>query len=303
MTRSTPRPLEGTLAACVTPLRDGGARPDEGAIAGLTERYVAAGIEGIMALGSTGEGIMLEPAERRRLAELFVEAASGRLLVAVHCGAQSTPTSVALAEHAAGVGVDAVTAIGPPYYQFDPSCLLAHFEAIAAACDPIPFYLYEYADRSGYAITTDLIGRLREAAPNFLGMKVSDAPFERLEPYLLPYLDIFVGPENLLYEAIAKGATGAVSMLAAAFPEAVAAVVREPSEAGAARLDALRLALDRFPSQSALKFLLTLQGVEIDPACRAPLQTLDREARTELERLAADPENEIGAEMAKVASR
>lgn len=303
MTRSRPKPLEGTLAACVTPLRDGGARADEGAVAGLTERYAAAGIEGVMALGSTGEGIMLEPAERRRLAELFVEAAAGRLLVAVHCGAQSTQTSVALAEHAAGLGADAVTAIGPPYYRFDPASLLTHFEAIAAACAPTPFYLYEYADRSGYAIPLDLIARLREAAPNFVGMKVSDAPFERLRPYLLPDLDVFVGAENLLHDGIAAGATGAVSMLAAAFPEAVAAVVREPTAAGAARLDALRRALGAFPAQSAVKFLLSLQGVQIDPACRAPLQTIDREARSELERLAADPDTEIGAEMTKVRIR
>lgn len=295
-----PERLHGALAAAVTPLRAGGSQLDEAAVGSLVDRYAAAGIDGVLALGSTGEGIMLEAAERIRLTEAFVEAAAGRLQVAAHCGAQSTQASVALAERAVAAGVDAVAAIGPPYYAFDPGSLLEHFAAIAAACAPTPFYLYEFAARSGYAVPPELIERLREKAPNLVGMKVSDAPFDRVRPYLLPGLDVFIGAEALLHDALAAGAAGAVSGLAAAFPEEVAAVVREPSAAGAAGLEALRAGLDPFPFQAALKVLLGLQGVAIGADCRKPIGDLTATDRDRLERLAADPGTEIGAAMARV---
>ena len=79
---------------------------------------------------------------------------------------------------------------------------------------------------SGYAVPVRVVEELREAAPNLAGMKVSDAPFDKLEPYLLEGLDIFVGAESLIGVAMERGATGAVSALATAFPELVAAAVQ-----------------------------------------------------------------------------
>ena len=57
--------------------------------------------------------------------------------------------------------------------------------AAAKACDPVPFYIYEFAARSGYAVPLSVVERLREVAPNFTGLKVSDTPFERVQPYLV----------------------------------------------------------------------------------------------------------------------
>ncbi|HEX6207287.1 MAG TPA: dihydrodipicolinate synthase family protein, partial [Actinomycetota bacterium] len=107
--------LSGTLAASVTPLEDGGARPDEDAVGPIVDFLHEGGLDGILALGTTGEGIMLSGHERRRVAERFVEASAGRLRVAVHCGAQTTSETAALAAHAAEAGADAVAVISPPY--------------------------------------------------------------------------------------------------------------------------------------------------------------------------------------------
>src|SRR5207244_5644505 len=131
------------------------------------------------------EGILLSAAERRRAAELFLEAARGRLQVAIHCGAQTTAETAALAEHAAAAGADAVAVIAPPYYAFDDQEIFRHFATAAAACAPTPFYVYEFAARSGYPVPIDVIARLRETATNFTGLKVSDTPFDRFEPYLI----------------------------------------------------------------------------------------------------------------------
>lgn len=266
--------LRGTLAASVTPLRSGGNSLDEEAFGPLVERYVAAGLDGILAFGTNGEGVLLTAAERERGLRLFVQAAAGRLDVAAHCGAQTTADTVALAGAAAEAGAVAVAVIGPPYFPLDEPAQLAHFAAAARACSPIPFYVYEFARTSGYAVALDVLRRLRDDAPNFVGMKVSDAPWEAFEPYLSLGVDVLVGPEALIQLGIEGGAVGAVSALASAFPEDVAAVVRDPSAGGAASLAALRAEVERFPRQAAMKRILAAQGVPIRSDVRAPLRDL-----------------------------
>ena len=211
-------------------------------------------------MGTTGEGILLSSDERRRVTDLFVAACSGRLDVAVHCGAQTTADTVALAEHAASAGADAVAVIGPPYFQLDDAALLAHFAAAAAACAPTPFYVYEFAKVSGYAVPVPVMERLREAAPNLAGMKVSDSPFDEVEPYLLESLDIFIGAEGLIGAGMERGARGSVSALATAFPELVGAAVRDPSAERSAQLSELREGLEAFPRHAALKRILGCAG-------------------------------------------
>src|SRR5207302_10734387 len=148
----------------------------------------------------------------------------------------------------------------------------AHFAAAAQACDPLPFYVYEFAARSGYAVPLPVIASLREEAANFVGLKVSDTPWERFEPYVLDGLDIFVGPEALIPQGLARGAAGAVSGLAASFPDAVVALLRDPTPEHGARVGALRASLQAFPFQAASKVVLALRGAPIRGGMRAPLR-------------------------------
>jgi dihydrodipicolinate synthase/N-acetylneuraminate lyase len=275
--------LKGALAASVTPLREHGDAVDEDAFGPLVDFYVEAGLDGILALGTAGEGILLSVEERRRVADLFLQAADNRLDVAVQCGAQTTADTVALALHAAEVGADAVVVIGPPYFPLDERAQYTHFLAAATACAPLPFYVYEFAATTGYPIAPAVLERLRRDAPNVAGLKVSDTPWERFRTYLLPGFDIFVGPEALIHEGFAGGAIGAVSALASAFPADVAAVVREPSAEAAARLGELRSFVERFPRQAALKHLLGLRGLPIRGDVRAPLRSLTPDEREELD--------------------
>jgi dihydrodipicolinate synthase/N-acetylneuraminate lyase len=271
--------LRGALAAAVTPLRDEGAALDEEAFAPLCAFLAAGGLDGLLALGTTGEGILLSVDERRRAAELFVGAGEG-LAVAIHCGAQTTADTVALSEHAAQARADAVAVIAPPYYAFDDEALLEHFAAAARACEPLPFYVYEFAARSGYAVPVAVIGRLRERAPNLAGLKVSDRPWEAFEPYLIEGLDVFVGPERLIAQGLARGAAGAVSGLATAFPEVVAAAVRGGADS---EVERLRDGLDRFPFHAAAKRVLAHRGVPVREDVRAPLRGLTDDERRELD--------------------
>jgi N-acetylneuraminate lyase len=278
----------GAYAASITPLRDDGGSLDDDAFEPLVNFLAAAGLDGLLACGTTGEGILLAADERRRALELFVEAADGRIRVMAHCGAQTTAETSELAAHAAQAGAAAVSVIAPPYFALDERSLLAHFETAAGACSPLPFYVYEFADRSGYAVPPAVIDRLRERAPNLAGLKVSDAPWERFEPYLLEGLDVFVGPEALIHRGLESGAVGAISGLAVAFPELVAQLVAEPTAEGAERVGAARAAVQRFPFHAALKIVLALRGVPVRPDVRAPLRLLDGEERAALEAAIAD---------------
>jgi dihydrodipicolinate synthase/N-acetylneuraminate lyase len=278
-----PDVIRGAFAAALTPLRDGGSRLDEDVFAPYAAWLAHGGVDGILALGTTGEGILLTPDERRRAAELFIAAARGRLAVAVHCGAQTTAETTGLAAHAAEAGADAVAVIAPPYFPLDEPALEAHLAAAAGACAPLPFYVYEFAARSGYTVPVSVVERLRERAGNLRGLKVSDKPWAQIEPYLLDGLDVFIGAESLIARGFAEGAAGAVSGLAAVFPEVVAALVREPTEARSEEAERLRAALDRFPFQAAAKVVAARRGVPIEPDVRAPLRRLSDDELAGLE--------------------
>ena len=271
--------LRGAIAAAVTPLKDGGASLDDGAFAPLVAFLAAGGLDGILALGTTGEGIMLSVDERRRTAELFLAARPRGFAVAVHCGAQTTAETVTLARHAGEAAADAVAVIAPPYFAFDERSLLDHFRAAADACAPLPFYVYEFAARSGYAIPIPVIERLHRAAPNLAGLKVSDTPFPRVEPYLLEGLDIFIGSEPLTLEGLERGAVGSVSGLATAFPEIVTALVHDRTRVAHEKVTALRDDLAGLPFHAALKAVLGWRGVPIREDVRAPLRGLGDEER------------------------
>ncbi|MEZ5099269.1 MAG: dihydrodipicolinate synthase family protein [Thermoleophilia bacterium] len=275
--------LKGCVAAGITPLGAGGAELDEDAFGPYLDFLAAGGVDGVLALGTTGR----DPALARRAPPRrrgFLAAAAGRLDVAVHAGAQTTADTVALAEHAASIGADAVAVIAPPYYALDAESVFRHLAAAAAACAPTPFYVYEFAARAGYAIPVEVVERLRDACPNLAGLKVSDTPWEAFAPYLLPGLQVFAGPEALIARCLAHGGVGAVSGLASAFPEVVSGHVAASTDAASGEIARLRAAVQGVPFQSALKHLIARRGVPVRPDVRAPLRPLEP---AELDRLLA----------------
>jgi dihydrodipicolinate synthase/N-acetylneuraminate lyase len=273
--------LHGAIAASVTPLTSNGVSLEEDAFGPIVGFLAAGGIDGLLACGTTGEGILLTLEERKRATELFLAARPPGFAVAAHCGAQTTADTVALARHAADAGVDAVAVIAPPYFVLDEQSLVEHFRAAADACAPLPFYVYEFAARSGYSIPVTAIERLRDAAPNLAGLKVSDVPFGCVEPYLLDGLDVFIGSEPLVMEGLERGAAGAVSGLAAAFPELIAALVHERRRDAHRAVIRIREVLDRIPFHATLKAILAERGLPVYADVRAPLRQLTRKERSE----------------------
>jgi dihydrodipicolinate synthase/N-acetylneuraminate lyase len=146
-------------AAALTPLRDDGASLDEDVFGPYVEFLHKGGVDGILGLGTTGEGILLHTDERKRAAELFLD---GELDVIVQCGAQTTLATAELAAHAAESGAIGVAVIGPPYFALDDRALLEHFATAARACEPLPFYVYVFRARAGYSVPLPVLEQHRE---------------------------------------------------------------------------------------------------------------------------------------------
>lgn len=267
------------IVAAVTPLSASGDELDEDAVWPMWSFLSDHGADGVFACGTTGEGINLSLDERQRMAVAFRAAVRGRLIV--HAGAQTTRDTTTLAAHAAEIGADGVAVIPPPYFPLDEAALTAHFLAAAAACAPLPFFIYAFAGRSGYPVPTSVVQGVAEAADNLAGLKVSESPFAKVEPYLDLGLPVLIGSEPLLPPALARGAVGSVSGMAAAFPDVVRGALDAPEDAGEI-LRHVRNALEAAGKFiAAAKHVLALRGVSVKPDVRAPLQALSAdEART-----------------------
>lgn len=279
------------IVAAATPLAAGGTALDEATIWPMVRFLEQHGADGVFACGTTGEGILLATDERMQAAVVFRAALRGQLIV--HCGAQTTAETVMLAAHAAEIGADAVAVIPPPYFPLDADALTAHFVAAAAACAPLPFYIYAFAARSGYPVPLEVVARVRQRAGNLAGLKVSESPFDKVEPFLDLGLPVFIGSEPLIPVAMSRGALGAVSGLAAAFPEVLRSALDTPDAAAEARLRALRSVMEAQPFIASVKHVLRRRGIPINPDLRAPMRRLtDREA-TALESALAELDSPV----------
>jgi dihydrodipicolinate synthase/N-acetylneuraminate lyase len=264
------RPL---IPAAVTPLTADGGGVDVPVIAPYAAFLESHGADGAFVCGTTGEGVLLSLDERRATAAAFRDALRGTLIV--HAGAQTTADTVTLAAHAREIGADAVAVIAPPYFPLDDEALTAHFVAAARAAAPLPFYCYAFTARSGYPLPVGVIRRIGASVDNLAGLKVSESPFERVAPYLELGLPVLVGSEPLIPAAIAHGAIGSVSGMAAAFPDVVRSCLDAADDAAGVRLASLRRSLEATGQLiTAAKHALGRRGVSVTPAVRAPLRPL-----------------------------
>jgi 4-hydroxy-tetrahydrodipicolinate synthase len=159
----TNEPFEGVFAATVTPFIPDGSAIDEGAIRRLVDRLIDAGVAGLVPCGSTGEFPHLSMEERRRVIEVNVEAAGGRVPVIAQTGALSTAHTVELSVHAAKVGAAAVMIVPPFYDPLTWAELVAHYRAVSDAVE-VPIVLYNIPSITRCDLTPAQIVELARAA-------------------------------------------------------------------------------------------------------------------------------------------
>lgn len=259
------------LAAVVTPMRDGGQSVDEEAVQPLVDYVEEGGCDGLFIAGTAGEGFLLGHDERKQVAELFCAASNGRRLV--HAGSQTTAATVDLARHAAELGADGIAVIPPPYYPLPDKALIAHLVAAGKACAPVPFFVYAFASRSGYPLTREVVEAVGEQLDNLKGMKVSEPTFERVTPFLDLGLEILIGADPVVPEALAAGAAGSASALAGALPRELRTIIDDPGPNAADELAELRAEMlvdgDMIPG---IKAELGRRGLPVRADVRRPLR-------------------------------
>jgi dihydrodipicolinate synthase/N-acetylneuraminate lyase len=220
--------LTGVVVATITPMSgDGAYLAAEEVFASYFGFLVERGVHGVFVCGTTGEGTLLSADERRRVAEMAMKHVARRIPVVVHVGAATTAEAVELARHAAAIGADAIAVVTPSFYPLDGEAIFQHFRTVASAVPGLPVYLYNIPSFARNEIPPEILGRLRQACPNVVGMKHSDANLVRLQEYQQaggPDFAVLSGSDAVALAALALGATGCVSGNASALPEVLLAV-------------------------------------------------------------------------------
>jgi dihydrodipicolinate synthase/N-acetylneuraminate lyase len=215
------RQLHGVWVAMVTPWDEARAAPRRGVLAGLIDRFAQAGVDGLFILGTTGEGSLLGPEERKVFAAAALEEARGKLPVIVHTGHDRTAVAIELSLHAKTTGATAVAVSPPARYRLDESELEAHFVKIADALADFPMLLYDIPCATGNPLSAELLARISKRAPNVIGAKVSRSDWEAWQGYLAltDSMALFVGTDTLCLPLLEMGASGIVSGPANLLPE------------------------------------------------------------------------------------
>ncbi|PST83865.1 N-acetylneuraminate lyase [Pedobacter yulinensis] len=254
-------------------------------IPALVEKMIDDGVAGVFICGTNGEGPNLTVAERMEVAEAYVAAAAGRILVLVHVGHSSIAESRKLAAHAERIGADAISAVSAFYFKpSDVGNMVDCMAEIASAAPNTPFYYYHIPALTGVAI--DMVTFLELAGPripNLAGIKYTAATLHEYQAcvsYQNGRFDVLFGYDELLLPALAVGARGAIgSTYNFAAPlylqvmKLFAAGLRD--EAAAMQLHAVNMVrnLVKFPPIPAQRAIMSHLGFDLGP-CRLPLTPL-----------------------------
>ena len=216
--------FKGVITALITPLRDG--KVDEAAFRTLLERQIAAGVHGVVPMGTTGESASLHPDEHRRVVELCVEIAAGRVRVIAGAGSSATDKAIELVRHAKTVGADGALVVTPYYNRPSQAGLAAHFEAVAEAVQ-LPVLLYNVPGRTGVDLANETVARLA-AHPNIVGIKDATGDLGRVSWMRAnirdQQFDLISGDDPSFLGYQAQGGVGVISVTSNVAPEAMVAL-------------------------------------------------------------------------------
>jgi 4-hydroxy-tetrahydrodipicolinate synthase len=168
--------FKGSLVALITPMRVDGSI-DEKAYAAFVDWQIKEGTQGVVPVGTTGESPTLSHDEHRRVVEIAIEVASGRVPVIAGAGSNSTEEAIALTRHAKEAGADAALIVTPYYNKPTQEGMFLHYTAIADAVD-LPIIIYNIPPRAVVDMSVETMARLSKH-PNIIGVKDATANLTR----------------------------------------------------------------------------------------------------------------------------
>ena len=258
--------FSGSLTALVTPMRAGGAI-DEDRFAAFCEWQIAEGTSGLVPVGTTGESPTLTHDEHKRVVEIAIRVADGRVPVMAGCGSNNTAEAVDFVQHAEGAGADGCLVIAPYYNKPSQRGMIAHFEAVAEATR-LPIFLYNVPGRTIVDIMPETMGHLVRSRSNVAGVKDATAKPDRVSAQRLacgPGFTQLSGEDATAVAFNAHGGTGCISVTSNVAPRLCAAMQKASLEGDRDRaielqdrLYPLHSALFMEPSPGPVKFALSL---------------------------------------------
>jgi 4-hydroxy-tetrahydrodipicolinate synthase len=291
------RAFRGVFSVLPTPFTPGD-EVDHGSLRRVIDLYLAAGVDGVTALGVTSEAARLSESERAEILTTVLSHVAGRVPVVVGATAEGTKLCLERSREARAAGAAAVMVSPPRMPKLNSEAVARHFTALAEAVD-IPIVVQDYPPVSGYAMEPALVVRIAREIPSARTIKLEDAPTpyktarirERAEGLELA---IFGGLGGMyLLEELLAGANGA--MTGFAYPEILVRIVRQfhaGNREEAARVFYGNVALMRFEFQEGIgmairKEMLRRRGAITHAAVRQPAALLDAATLDSLDRVLA----------------
>jgi 4-hydroxy-tetrahydrodipicolinate synthase len=285
--------LHGVFTALVTPFTQDGKQVDWDAFERVLELQLAAGVEGLVPCGTTGETPTLSADEQRRLIERTAERARGRAVIMAGTGSNDTKKSVETSLSAVEAGAEAVMLANPYYNKPSQEGMFRHVREIARAVS-VPVILYNIPGRTSVTLNVETVLRILDACPNVVAVKDATGNVLHCQDLLQRAGDrvvVMCGDDLLTLPMLSVGASGVVSVTSNLLPARVAEVVRLAREGrfDAARVKHLALlpvhrALFSEPSPQPVKAALALRGA-INDSVRLPLVPASEKCRELISRV------------------
>ena len=274
---------QGSLVAIVTPMFDDGSL-DLVALRALIDWHIAAGSDGIVIVGTTGESPTVDVEEHCLLIKTTVEHVAGRIKVIAGTGANSTSEAIELTAKAKSLGVDACLLVTPYYNKPSQEGLYQHFAAVAAAVD-VPQILYNVPGRTSCDMSNDTVLRLA-GIKNIVGIKDATGSIERGTDLVLRCpkdFAIYSGDDATGMALMLLGSQGVISVTANVAPQlmsemcvaAMAGNVKTACEINA-KLFALHQKLFIEANPIPVKWVLQQMG-KIHAGIRLPMVNLSKQ--------------------------
>ncbi len=279
--------FRGVYTAIVTPFRGGSV--DERALGNLVELQVAGGVDGIVPCGTTGESATLSHAEHRRVVEVVVEAARGRVQVIAGTGSNSTTEAIELTRHAKEAGADGALLISPYYNKPTQAGIVAHYAEIARQ-SAFPLVVYNIPGRTQSNILPETMAQLADIE-QVVGVKEASLDLEQVSEVIARCpadFDVLSGQDSITLPILSIGGHGAISTLSNVAPAEVTELYRafrandlERARAAHFRLLPLCGALFCETNPIPVKAALAMMG-RIDEEIRLPMVRISDKNRESL---------------------
>lgn len=285
--------FRGTYTALVTPFKkDAKDGIDFSALEKLVDEQLEAGVDGIVALGTTGESPTIHTDERKEILRAIVKQARGRTKILAGTGSNATEHAVQLTKEAEEIGCDGALVVAPYYNKPTQQGLCVHFKAIAEA-SRLPLMLYSIPSRCGVEIGVETLKRLASDCPTIVSIKEASGSVDRVSQMrqnLPETFEILSGDDSLTLPFISVGAVGVVSVVSNLMPKEVKKLVEEAlsgrfQEAEKTHRRLMPLFKDLFietnpvPVKAALALA---RKNRIEEICRLPLVPLSEASRKQL---------------------